>query len=281
MANLKTFGLLGSPVKHSLSPLMHNAAFKALGISAEYKLFEIKPEDLSGFLSKLEEFSISGLNVTVPFKEVVMEFAKPGPGQDHLRQVGAVNTMVKMDGAWTGFNTDIPGFERHLLENFNPKGKSCAVLGAGGAARAVVYVLARLGANRISVFDIDRQKAESVCFMARAVFPGFEIAHTKGIQELGLKDKDLLVNCTPVGMKISDPELVNKDNLHKNIFVYDLIYNPGETRLLNDAQDKGCRTANGLGMLLYQGVLSFQYFTGQNAPIEIMRKALNEGVRQE
>jgi len=276
MANLKTFGLVGFPVKHSLSPMMHNAAFKALGIPAEYKLFEIKPEDFSGFLAGLDKFNISGLNVTVPFKEKVLDFVRLGPGQGHVRQVGAVNTIVNIDACWTGFNTDIPGFEKHLKENFDPTGKSCAILGAGGAARAVAYVLAKVGAREIVVFDIEKSKAESVCSMIKGIFPEFNILRVESLQDMEIKNKELLVNCTPVGLKESDPALIDKRFLHKNLFVYDLIYNPVLTRLLKEAEAQGCRTANGLSMLLYQGALSFEYFIGQNAPVEIMREALTK-----
>jgi shikimate dehydrogenase len=279
MVNLKTFGLVGFPVKHSLSGLMHNAAFKALGIPAEYKLFEIKPEDLRVFLAGLDKSNISGLNVTVPYKEKVLDFVKLGQGQDYLKQLGAINTIVNKGGSWVGFNTDIPGFERHLRENLDPKGKSCAILGAGGASRAVVYVLAKAGAREIAVFDIDKRKTENVCAMAAALFPGFSISGVNKAPDLEIASRDLLVNCTPVGMKESDPDLIDKDSFHKDLFVYDLIYNPAETKLLKEAEARGCRTANGLGMLLYQGAVSFKHFTGQDAPVEIMREALTKGVK--
>ncbi|MCX5711063.1 MAG: shikimate dehydrogenase [Candidatus Omnitrophica bacterium] len=279
MAKPKIYGLVGFPVKHSLSPLMHNAAFKALNIDAEYKLFEVKPEDLNSFLYDLDKNNIYGLNVTVPYKEKAMDFVEFSAESFYLRQVRAVNTVVKRNNRWQGFNTDIPGFGKHLKENFDPKGKRCAVLGAGGASRAVAYVLAKAGAEELAIFDIDKQKTENVCAMVDGLFPGFNISCVDSIDELEINNKDLLVNSTPVGMKATDPLIVDSGLLHKSLFVYDLIYNPAETRLLKEARARGARTANGLGMLLYQGALSFEHFTGEKAPVEIMREALTEGVK--
>ncbi|MCX5709392.1 MAG: shikimate dehydrogenase [Candidatus Omnitrophica bacterium] len=279
MAKPKTFGLVGNPVKHSLSPLMHNAAFKALNIPAEYKLFEVKPEDLNTFLYDLDKLNIYGLNVTVPYKERAMDFVELPVESFYLRQVRAVNTIVKRNNRWQGFNTDIPGFEKHLKENFDPKGKRCAVLGAGGASRAVAYVLAKAGARDLAIFDIDKQKTENVCAMVDGLLPGFNVSCVDSIDKLEINNKDLLVNSTPVGMKAADPLIVDSGLLHKNLFVYDLIYNPVETKLLKEARARGARTANGLGMLLYQGALSFEYFTGEKAPVEVMREALTEGVK--
>jgi len=274
MAKPKIFGLVGYPVKHSLSPLMHNAAFRALNIPAEYKLFEVRPEDFNTFLYDLDKFNIYGLNVTVPYKEKAMDFVELSAESFYLRQVRAVNTVVKRENRWQGFNTDIPGFEKHLKENFDPNGKSCAVLGAGGASRAVAYVLAKAGARDLAIFDIDRQKTENVCTMVESLFPGFNVSCVDNIDKLEINNKALLVNSTPVGMKSADPLIVDSGLLHKDLFVYDLIYNPAETRLLKEARARGARTANGLGMLLYQGALSFEYFTGEKAPVEIMREAL-------
>ena len=279
MAKPKIYGLVGFPVKHSLSPLMHNAAFKALGISAEYKLFEVKPEELNSFLAGLDKNNISGLNVTIPYNERVMDFVELDFESYYLRQVRAVNTIVKKDGFWRGFNTDAPGFLRHLKENFDPSCKSCVILGAGGASRAIAYALTKTGAKEIAIFDIDIQKTENVCAMIDALFPKFDISCVERAENLDIKNKDILVNCTPIGMKESDSSLISKDLLHQGLFVYDLIYNPPETRLLREAKEQGAKISNGLGMLLYQGALSFEYFTGEKAPLEIMRNALTEGVR--
>ncbi|MGA2775194.1 MAG: shikimate dehydrogenase [Candidatus Omnitrophota bacterium] len=274
MAIPRLFGLVGYPVKHSLSPLIHNAAFKALNLNAEYKLFEIKPDELANFLENLDKKNISGLNVTVPHKEKVLDFIELDAEFSFLRQVRAVNTIVKTNGVWNGFNTDIPGFQKHLKEQFEPAGKKTAILGAGGASRAVAYVLANLNAAQIDIFDIDKEKTKNVVSMVKNLFPGFTISSVDSIEELDIKSKSLLVNCTPIGMKETDPCLIKEELLHKDLFVYDLIYNLDKTKLLALAEKKGARVSNGLGMLLYQGALSFKYFTGMDAPIKVMQKAL-------
>lgn len=276
----KIFGLLGYPVKHSLSPAMHNTAFKHLGIDAEYKLFEIKPEELNIFLNNLDKNNISGLNVTIPYKEKVLDFITLDKESFYLREVKAVNAIVKKDNILKGFNTDIPGFQKHLKENINPEGKCVAIFGAGGAARAVSYVLVTLKAKEISIFDIDQNKSEGIVKMIKNLFSNFAISLVNNIEGLDIKNKDLLINTTPIGMKETDPCLIKEELLHKNLFVYDLIYNPSETKLLKLAKKFGCKTSNGLGMLLYQGELSFKHFTGLDAPIGIMRQALEEAIKK-
>jgi len=273
-SNPKIYGVLGYPVKHSFSPAMHNAAFSALKINAKYESFEVKPDDLEGFLEKLTERNIIGLNITVPYKEKMLDFASLDSESFYLRQIKAVNTIVIRNGEWKGFNTDIPGFSRHLKENFDPANKKIAILGAGGGARAVAYILAQSNAKEIAIFDIDEKKSKDIANLIRDLFPGFKIFHVENIKKLDIQNKDLLVNATPIGLKETDPCLVEEEMLHKNLFVYDLIYNPAETKLLTLAKHIGAKTANGLGMLLYQGMLSFKIWTGQDAPQDIMWQAL-------
>jgi len=258
---------------------MHNAAFRALNINAQYKIFEIRPEDLDPFLEKMDP-NIQGLNVTIPYKERILKFVTLDAESSHLKQLGAVNTIVKKVDAWKGFNTDIYGFSKHLQEVFNPHNKRCALLGAGGAARAVCFSLAQWVAKEIAIFDVDKSKTELLLQMMKGLFPDFPVSSADSIKELNLEDKEMLINATPVGMKESDPCLVHEAWLHKNLFVYDLIYNPAETKLLALAKKSGARTANGLGMLLYQGTLSFELFTGQSAPLDVMRQALSQGVKK-
>ena len=273
-SNPKIYGILGFPVKHSFSPTMHNAAFSALKINAKYESFEVKPGDLEGFLEKLAERNITGLNITVPYKEKILDFVSLDHESNYLKQIKAVNTIVKIDDKWKGFNTDIAGFSRHLKENFAPSGKKAAIIGAGGAARAVAYVLADSGAREMDIFDIDQDKSKDVACMIKNFFSGFKINTVDRIEGLNIKNKDLLVNATPIGLKETDPCLVKEEMLHKNLFVYDLIYNPAETKLLALVKHIGAKTANGMGMLLYQGMLSFKIWTGQDAPQQVMRQAL-------
>lgn len=285
----KIYGLIGYPVKHSLSPLMHNAAFKELKINAEYRLFPLKEEEIPDFMRNLSKNNIYGLNVTVPYKEKVLKFVELEAESFFLRKIGAVNTIIIKDKKLIGYNTDIPGFARDLKEKFNPSnikgffiGKKAAVLGAGGAARAVVYALVEYcGIKDIAIFDIDQVKKNNVVKMIKELFPDFKIKiyGVDSIEQLNLKEKDLLINATPIGMKETDPCLVDEKLIHKDLFVYDIVYNR-ETRLIKYAKSIGLSAVNGLGMLLYQGVLAFEIWTGKKAPVDIMRGALIEGLKK-
>jgi shikimate 5-dehydrogenase len=273
----KIYGLIGFPVKHSLSAAMHNAAFKALAIDAEYKLFEVAPEQLGSFLETLKGRNIQGLNVTVPYKERVIDFVTLGVDNKYLQRIGAINTIVNKEGQWLGFNTDIFGLEKHLVENFDVPGKRVALLGAGGASRAVVYVLAKSKAKEVAVFDIDKSKSRNICTMIKSMFD-FHAYSVDRIDDLALEDKDLLINATPVGLKENDPLPIPEKLLHKDLFVYDLIYNPAQTKLLAAAKNIGAKTSNGLGMLLYQGMQSFEIWIGKKAPRQAMEAALNQAL---
>ncbi|HNX81102.1 MAG TPA: shikimate dehydrogenase [Candidatus Omnitrophota bacterium] len=274
------YGVLGFPVKHSLSPLMQNAAFKALGINATYKLFEVAAGDLEEFFYSLEKNNIRGLNITIPYKERALQFVKLPAESNHLFKVKAINTAVFAGGVWYGFNTDITGFARHLKENIDPVAKRAAIIGAGGAARAVSYVLANEKVRDIAICDVDASKARLIAGMVSDIFPGFPIYPVSDVEALDIAQKDILINATPCGMKPADPCLVPESKFHKNLFVYDLIYTPVETKLLARAKARGCKTANGLKMLLYQGAGSFEHWTGEKPPEDIMWKALKEGVGQ-
>lgn len=276
----KIYGVLGYPVKHSLSPLMHNAAFQALNLNAEYKLFEKKPEELVDFLKSLSEENIFGLNVTVPYKEKVMPFLDKV--LDEAKLIGAVNTIKVSDNKLEGFNTDGEGFLRHLREDleFNPEGKIIAIIGAGGAGKAVSVYLTKTKPKRITICDIDKEKAKGLIRHLKENSKNGEFIQVDSIEELNIQGSDLLINATPVGMKESDPLLVDSKFMHPNLLVYDLIYNPKETKLLKLAKEKGTRVSNGLGMLLYQGARSFELWTEKTAPIEIMRQALYQGLKK-
>jgi shikimate dehydrogenase len=268
------YGVLGYPVKHSLSPLMHNAAFSALKVNAQYRLFEKSPEEIPGFLLSLAAEHIKGINVTVPHKERVIPFLSRITDEAGL--IGAVNTIKVTPGGLEGFNTDGIGFIRHLKEDlaFYPSGKRAVVLGAGGASKAVSVYLAKEGVCSITLFDIDKQKAGALTSHLKDNFSKVEVKNASSPEHLDLKNADLLVNATPIGMKESDPTVIGEQLIPGGILVYDLIYNPGETKLLKTARSAGAKVSNGLGMLLYQGMASFEIWTGLPAPKEVMRQAL-------
>ncbi len=278
---VKIYGVLGYPVKHSFSPAMHNAAFKALNINAEYKLFEIKPQELNLFLGSLKEKNIAGLNVTIPYKEKVITYLDTI--SEDAKLIGAVNTVKVTKRGLAGFNTDGKGFLTHLSSvlGFNPRGKTIAIIGAGGSSRAISVYLSKTRPKRLGIYDLDKAKLLALLKSLRDNFKDIEIKEADSIGELDIKNCDLLVNATPIGMKLSDPCLVNATSIHKNLLVYDLIYNPKETKLLKLARENGARVSNGLGMLLYQGMVSFEIWTGRKAPQEVMQKALDEALGQE
>jgi shikimate dehydrogenase len=275
----KLYGLVGFPIKHSLSPLMHNAALSALKIKAKYKLFELPAEKLDPFLKNLKNTDILGFNVTIPYKEKVLLYLKIK--SFGVREIGAVNTVVVAKGGrLKGFNTDFAGFIRHLKE-LKIKPKKVALIGAGGAAKAVCFALAwRHKVEEICIYDIDSYKSLGLASRFKDMFNQTKFSAVARMEELNLQGKDLLVNASPVGMRPLDPCLVESKLMHKDLFVYDLIYNPAETKLIKQARQAGCACSNGLGMLLYQGVLAFERFTGKKAPVEIMRVALEKGARK-
>lgn len=283
----KIYGLVGCPLEHSLSPLMHNAAFKKLNIPGEYRLFQKQLRELEPFLRTLKDQNIWGLNVTIPYKEKVLDldFIEPDETAHDAKEIGAVNTIVRKGKDLKGFNTDAAGFLRHLNKlNFDPLKKRVALLGAGGAGRAVAYAVAGKGASEIAIFDIDKNKLENVSGMLKKFFPNLNVLIVNTIEELNIGNKDLLINATPIGLKDDDSCLIDESMLSGNVFVYDLIYNPFPTKLLSLAKSKGLRHSDGLGMLVYQGVFSFIHFTETRVPYdkiaETMWAAVEKGPKK-
>ena len=268
----KLYGLVGFPIQHSLSPCMHNAAFSQLKIKAKYKLFELKPEQLEGFLGSLKKKNISGFNVTYPYKEKIIGYlSSKSLG---VKEIGAANTVVvDKTGKLKGFNTDYLGFAQHLRD-LKVKPKRVAIMGAGGAGAAVCFALAKMKVRQLCIYDIDKFRSLSLFKKMNFSFPQTEFGVATRIEDLQIDKKDLLINATPLGMRQLDPCLIDAKWLHKDLFVYDLIYSPEETKLIALAKRQGLDCSNGLGMLLYQGVFAFQQFTSKKAPVEIMQEAL-------
>jgi shikimate dehydrogenase len=264
---MKTVALIGYPLGHSVSPAMHNAAFKSLGLDYEYVALEVAPEDLKEAVGGLRALHFAGFNVTIPHKEEIVQYLDDVTR--FARTVGAVNCVQNQDGKLVGYNTDGPGFIESLEEDarFKPNGKNCLILGAGGAGRALAVSLLQNGAKSISLYDPAVEKAE-------------ELAGSLGAKvvkdlEAEVNSVDLLVNASPVGMhpKVDASPLPDEIKLPKKLCVYDLVYNPRETKLLAAARSAGATAVSGLGMLIRQGTLSFTVFTGHSAPTDIMWKA--------
>lgn len=274
---MKLFGIFGFPLKHTLSPEMHNAAFQKLGLEAVYLPFELPPLEFTRLMRELKKTSLSGFNVTVPFKEKIMPFLDVISRE--AAAVGAVNTVLRRGKSFYGYNTDIDGFARSLREaGFTVKGKRVTVLGAGGAARACVYALLKEKAAAVTVLNRTPERGKKLLADMRVHFKTARLAsgsmHKEKIKEV-LSETDLLINATSVGLKKEDRLLVSKDLFPKRrIMVCDLIYRPARTPLLETAAALGNRTLNGLPMLLYQGAGAFEIWTGKSAPAVLMKRKL-------
>lgn len=274
------FGLVGNPISKSLSPLMHNAALSKLKIKARYKLFPLEEREFKTFFANLRGRNIRGLNITIPYKEKILQYVS-GVKNSAVSSIGSTNTLViDKTGKIKFFNTDYLGFLRHITE-LKLKPKKVAMIGAGGAARAICFALGKKKATEVSIYDIDSFRSLALMKKFNYIFPDIKFKAVGSIEELALKDKDLLINASSVGMNPKDPLLINRSMLHQDLFIYDLIYNPKETRLLKLAKEEGLRYSNGLGMLLYQGAESLSlWICPRKAPVEVMRKALEKGVKK-
>lgn len=280
MKKSRIYGLVGNPVQHSLSPLMHNAALSFLRIKARYKLFPLEEKELKPFLNNLKKKNICGLNVTIPYKQDVLRLAD-GYLSSAVKDIFAANTIViDKTGKLKLFNTDYLGFIAHLKElKVNPK--KAAIIGAGGASRAICFALGKKKAREVAIYDVDKFRSLSLMERFNQIFPDTRFVAAQNIDALILKEKDILINASSVGMKEADPLLVNPSQLHPGLFIYDLIYNPGETKLLKLAKENNLSCSNGLGMLLYQGVEALNlWISPRKAPVEVMRKALEKGVKK-
>jgi len=280
-----TYGIIGDPVAHSLSPLMQNTAFEALEADAVYKLFPLKADELDSFFEKLrdEDSPIFGLNVTVPYKENVLKYMDAL--SPFAQKAMAVNTVcISKKRKLTGHNTDGPGFLAHLAElQFNTKDKKIAVLGAGGTTRAIIATLCCLPERpeSIRIYNRNSLRAEELIRDLGERNDVGCVQVVSAIDDLDIESADLLINATSVGLDKEDRCLVNADLLHSKMLVYDVVYDPPQTQLLQLAKEKGAQTANGLGMLFYQGVLSLEHWadTQVDETVKIkMRESLEAGL---
>lgn len=274
-------GLIGWPVSHSVSPPMHNAAFTALGLDWCYVPLPVPvepPERIGEAVRGLVALGLAGANVTVPHKQSVMpHLHRLSPA---AQAIGAVNTIrVERDGTLLGDNTDAPGFVADLRSHgIDPTGQHVLVLGAGGSARAVVYGLASAGAASITVANRTVSRAETLIAAIQPQVAACPLQTCSLPADLhhAAERADLIVNCTSLGMTPQVETMPWPDDLafRPNQTVYDLVYNPPQTRLLQRAAHDGARAIGGLGMLIWQGAIAFQTWTGIEPPVEVMRAAL-------
>lgn len=270
---MKLFGVLGDPISHSLSPAMHNAAFKALGMECEYHAFRVSPASLHDAIYGAHALGFGGLNLTIPLKEKALEIVKP---TELAKQIGAVNTVDFKNGI-VGHNTDGLG-AKMALEGGGVKirGKNVLLLGAGGAARAIAFQLASDGA---SLTIANRTTGRAIALAKEVGRVGN--ARASGFGELKnlVQNSDVLINSTSVGMSPGISEtIVTSDMMHSNLVVFDIVYNPVNTMLLAEAKKAGAKTIDGVMMLVYQGAEAFKIWTGKTPPVDVMEKAVREGL---
>jgi shikimate dehydrogenase len=273
----KKIGILGWPLGHSLSPIMQNAAFEALQLDYIYVPLPVHPDDLAQAVAGLKALNFAGANVTIPHKVAIMPYLDEIDSSAQL--IGAVNTIVIKEGKSIGYNTDAQGFIQSLTaKNVNIAGKSVVILGAGGAARAIICGLIQHGIDQITIGARNRAKAEDFI----KSFPNPTNMQACGWNESPfnnrLRDCNILVNCTPVGMDADKKEElpIIWNNVNTKAVVCDLIYNPPITEFLVSAQDRGHMIINGSGMLVEQGALAFELWTGKPAPRKIMFEMLSK-----
>ena len=284
----RLFGIFGFPLSHTLSPAMQEAAFEQLGIKAYYLPFEFSQDEFKKAMRGLLSFALEGFNLTVPHKETVITFL------DRLtpeaKAIGAVNTVFQKKGKWIGANTDVSGFLNALQKEgrFDPHGKKVLILGAGGAARAVIYGLASKGVRRLVIINRHESRAKKIIRDFKRLFPRVlfqTLSWTKGNLKEAFEDCNLVVNATSVGLKAKEPALISgsllpKASATKQILFVDLIYDPSRTAFLKTAQKKGHRILSGLGMLLFQGAKALEYWTGRKAPVSAMRETLQKALAE-
>lgn len=276
----RIFGVFGDPISHSVSPTMHNAVFSALGMDCIYHAFNVKSEQLGKAILGANAMGFGGLNLTVPLKEraLKLDCIKPDPLAESM---GAINTVVfERAGEITGYNTDGFGAKKALLDAaVEIKGSKIVVAGAGGASRAIVFQLAADGAD-ITVINRTEEKAIE---LARDISGAALQGKIKGAGLLRLKDllkeADVLINTTTLGMyPNTESSIATAEELHPELTVFDIVYNPLETKLLKEAKSIGAKTVSGILVLVYQGAEAFRLWTGIEPPVEIMKKAVLEAL---
>ena len=277
-------GLLGSPVEHSISPMMHNEAFQQLGLDYAYLAFDVGTDKLKTAVEGLRTLNVRGFNLTMPDKNLMCSLCdKLSPAAEII---GAVNTVVNDNGVLIGYTTDGVGYMHAVKDaGHNIIGKKMTLLGAGGAATAILVQAALDGVAEINVFNVRDNffgRAEEIvaklnertsCKVTLHDFSDPEVLRAS------IADSAILVNGTSVGMapKTENTIITDTTMFHKDLFVFDVIYNPQETRLLREAKEAGCKTGNGMYMLLYQGAASFKLWTGEDMPVEIIKEKYFSG----
>lgn len=275
-AETEVYGVIGDPIAHSYSPLVHNAAFRHLGLNKVYVPFRIPPDDLGPFIHSASDLDLRGLSVTIPHKETIIRKLTKIDGA--VRGVGAANTVILNDGDVVGYNTDYRAAMESLEdalggsrgETSPVEGKTALILGSGGAARAIAFGLKRRGAH-VVLSNRTPQRAEQLADALGCRAVDWPSRH--GV------DADILVNCTPVGMHPNvDDTPYDKHHLRPSMVVFDTVYNPESTVLIKDARSRSCKVITGVDMFIRQAAIQFHLFTGLEAPTSLMRETLRRAI---
>ena len=286
----KRLGIIGYPIRHSISPVFQQAALDHCSMDATFEAWEIAPESLPEFMDSVRSPESLGINVTVPHKEAVM--AHLDSIDSWAEMAGAVNTVVNESGRLSGHNTDGSGFLRALEEQgkFHPEGRNVLIIGAGGSAKAVALALYGRGVASIIIANRTLQRALRLADLLESNPSSGTATGKPRVEALSLdslevdraaSESDLVVNCTTMGMKHGPDEArspIPARYIPSHALVYDLVYNPPETPLLRDAAGAGAATLGGLPMLVYQGAAAFELWTGRKAPVEVMMRAAREAL---
>jgi shikimate dehydrogenase len=266
-SNTSLFGLIGNPVAHSLSPVMHNQAFAAVGYNAVYLSFKVT--DLDSAIKGIKAMNVKGVSVTIPHKVAVMKYLDNV--DETAARIGAVNTIVNKQGKLSGYNTDCHGALEALRTKTTIKGKSVAIIGAGGAARAIGFGMMSAGGS-LTILNRSQTTGERLAADLNAEF--------LALNEWESNRYEVLINTTPIGMyPETDATPIPKKDLSKEMVVMDIVYNPLKTRLLKEAEAKACRTINGLSMFVFQGAHQFELWTGKKAPVDIMQNSVLQALK--
>ncbi len=278
----KFFSIIGMPAHHSLSPAIHNAAFKHFDINAVFLAFDVPKEKLRDAIYGMKAYGMQGMTLTSPHKEAVIKYADKVDG--FASKLGAVNTLINREGKLFGYNTDSPGFIKSI-EEFSPgKSDTYTIIGAGGAARAFAFGLMHFKhAGKINIINrtmchaVEIQKDAAKKFGNKNVL-AFRLG-TKAADE-AIKGSDFLINATNITLENSTDTPVSKDLIKSPMVVFDANYVPIKNRFLADASAKGCKTINGLELLVDQGIVAFNLFTGMDAPYKVMKNAALKEIRK-
>ncbi|MEW6482934.1 MAG: shikimate dehydrogenase [bacterium] len=276
----KIVGVMGWPVKHTFSPIMHNACFSQLNMNWVYLPFNVEPERLKEAIYGLSALGIVGVNVTIPHKIEAMSHLT---GIDEkAKMIGAVNTIkfgmrnaecgMRENGIF-GYNTDGEGFIASI-KDFSLKGKNALLIGCGGAGRAIGVSLAYEGIARLCISDVSKEREDGLYRLLKDNFNCFVKSFDGKVEPY-----DLIINASPLGMKENDPIPIELSLIQKEQIVYDIIYNPPKTRLLIEGEKRGAKIINGIEMLIHQGARAFEIWTGVYPPIDVMRRAVLEKLR--